>query len=1039
MLPKKLHMENFGPFLDETVDFERLQEAPLFLISGKTGAGKTTIFDAITFALFGDVSGGVRNINEVRSLFAKASAVTKVSFSFWQQGRLYQIERTPKQTVAKKNGTGTTTKNQKVQLIVFDELGKEVEAYTKIERVNSVLFELLHLQKEQFRQIVMLPQGEFRNFLMANSSEKETLLRSLFGTDFYRTFTDNLKNQRKEMAAATQELTTRIDQLFEQIKIEPRESFATNLAAAEEYLITHEKQLVQQKEVVTKKEAVLAEKQLKLNQGQQLAEAFEQYQTAQTQAAELKSQVAEMTQLAETLALAEKVQQLQPLQSKQIQSEKSLQELKDQQQETQTAIQKNQNQYQDWEKQQAEMAAEESRWQQQAKKLQQLENMQPLVMEQQKLTQQAAELTEKITTEAQQINHLTAKLTVVQDQLGILQNSLTEEDSWQERRFNEERFKEKLQNIMLLQEKEFQLQEQEDDEQIFLAKITAKMSQQSQVLTEESNLFAALKSRWASLEIARLSMALLPGEPCPVCGSLEHPTPASHEEVQSAELTALQNQVEEKEQLLEKLKIEREKNQGIYDTKKVSFDSLQTQRETLQVELSQLTETLTASLAKAYQSEVTDVAAFLAEKRKETKKALAKIQENKANLATKTAALAEEQKQLTQLQNQQQISQNQLENIQGSLTILTKQTEGWQATELIAEIQKLTQSIKEFQEKIQSHRELERQLLQKKDQLTERLTLLAQQQEKMQAEVKKTQQDFTTALQQADLNETDFQAGQAMEINSAELKAQLQNYQTQQLLVKDRLQQLKVKIKEQQLPDLDSLTAAVETSSIELKEQQQIFYEIENDLKQQGALLQKINSYHTENQGQLQQLAEISQLFETMNGDNPEKISLERYVLKWHLTEVLQQANLQLNQLTNGRYQFELKTERGSSKGSTGLEINVYDDNAGSSRSAQTLSGGESFIAALSLALGLAEVIQNQSGGVSVETLFIDEGFGSLDEEALEMAMNALEGVESQGRMIGIISHVKELKERILQQIIVQTTGSGESTITYLEEGSDGR
>ncbi|MGO3611265.1 MAG: AAA family ATPase, partial [Enterococcus sp.] len=161
MLPKKIIMENFGPFLHEEVNFEEMTEAPLFLISGKTGAGKTTIFDAITFALYGDASGGIRSSNEIRSSFAEPTEETRVQFIFEHQGRSYAIERWPKQTLEKKNGKGETTKNQKVQLSIFDDTGKEAEAYTKVDAVNEVIYQILHLQKDQFRQIVMLPQGEF--------------------------------------------------------------------------------------------------------------------------------------------------------------------------------------------------------------------------------------------------------------------------------------------------------------------------------------------------------------------------------------------------------------------------------------------------------------------------------------------------------------------------------------------------------------------------------------------------------------------------------------------------------------------------------------------------------------------------------------------------------------------------------------------------------------------------------------------------------------------------------------------------------------
>ena len=200
-------------------------------------------------------------------------------------------------------------------------------------------------------------------------------------------------------------------------------------------------------------------------------------------------------------------------------------------------------------------------------------------------------------------------------------------------------------------------------------------------------------------------------------------------------------------------------------------------------------------------------------------------------------------------------------------------------------------------------------------------------------------------------------------------------------------------------------------------------------IKQNQRLLEELQIIYQQNTKQLEKISHLQQLSEVINGENEKKTSLERYVLQRFLTEILEVANVRLARLTRGRYQFELADKVGSYRSSTGLEIDIYDDNAGSLRRAHTLSGGESFIAALALAISLADVIQNRSGGIEIEALFIDEGFGSLDEESLEMAMEALEMIENEGRMIGIISHVRELRERILQQVVVQTDGSGQSKI----------
>ena len=184
-----------------------------------------------------------------------------------------------------------------------------------------------------------------------------------------------------------------------------------------------------------------------------------------------------------------------------------------------------------------------------------------------------------------------------------------------------------------------------------------------------------------------------------------------------------------------------------------------------------------------------------------------------------------------------------------------------------------------------------------------------------------------------------------------------------------------------------------------------------------------------ENENLVARQSELTQLTDTISGKNRYKTSLERYILQKYLQEVLVVANERLLRLTKGRYQFQLAEKDTGGRGQKGLDVDIYDDNSGQTRRVQTLSGGESFIAALALALSLADVIQNRAGGIPIEALFIDEGFGSLDEESLEMALEALSMIETEGRLIGIISHVQELKERISRKLLVKAQGTGQSHI----------
>ena len=368
----------------------------------------------------------------------------------------------------------------------------------------------------------------------------------------------------------------------------------------------------------------------------------------------------------------------------------------------------------------------------------------------------------------------------------------------------------------------------------------------------------------------------------------------------------------------------------------------------------------------------------------------------------------------------------------GRIASLIDQTEQWQLDSLQARINELSEALADYQSRLQKHQDNLKEIEQQQIRLQENQKLLKKQQQVTAEQLAAFQAQLQEQLTTAELVQADLLAPIK---NLAELEEIITDFQQQRLLISDRINRLLELVQDQKEPDLSQLQNLLQEKEEQVSAFQQQYFAKENQLKQQREIIQQIQKLQQKSKKQLDELSQLLQLYQTMNGDNPQKISLERYVLQWYLAEVLQSANQQLSQLTKGRYRFELNQATGRSKGNTGLEINVYDDNAGATRSSHTLSGGESFIAALSLALGLAEVIQNQAGGVAIEALFIDEGFGSLDEEALEMAMEALEGIENAGRMIGIISHVRELKERIPQQIIVETSGTGRSSIRYQLEG----
>ena len=1036
MLPKKIIMENFGPFVHEEVDFDEMTEAPLFLISGKTGAGKTTIFDAITFALYGDASGGVRSSNEIRSSFAEPTEETRVQFIFEHQGRKYSIERWPKQTLAKKNGKGETTKNQKVQLSIFNDKGQEAEAYTKVDAVNEVIYQILNLQKDQFRQIVMLPQGEFRTFLNANSTEKEAVLRSLFGTSFYRQFTENLKLQKCELEKSVSEMTTRIDQSFQQVLAEKGVTYEESLNLAREYLLLEEQELLKSQTELAEKQAKQKALQQQLQRAQELSESFKQEQQTRRELLKIEEHLPEQEEKKQQLAHGRELEKIRPTYDR-------IQELVKQQiQQTDEATENQQRaaeleqQYSECQKQTTDFEQQSAEWQTKEQQLQSLNALLPLVKQKEQLMKQKTELTDKQTKQQEHLTEIVQQINDHEEKLKMLEAKQSTEKMWQDRRYEELQFQQTVTQLQQSAKEIFDQQEEEEDQQVKLAQLVEKASRTSNQLTSEVADYKKLKSQWASAEIARLSMDLLPGEPCPVCGSKEHPNPAQHAELTTDNLGQLQVALETQEARIKQLELIREQAEAQYEVGIKTFDQLQEDRSAAQKAQEEQINTLQATFADYYQLEVeadlSELVIFLRERQKETDERLAEINESKQALLDLKAEIDNDQAKKLKSETSLNAVMGELQTLEGRLSSIEEQTKEWQLPTLEAHIVELQGKIDEYHTHLQAHQALVKELEQQHIRLQENHKLLAKQQQ----ETAENLQKFQTSLQQQ-LTEADLALEQlvAAPVDLSRLEQEITEFDQQLLLLKDRQSRLAEVIKDQEKPELDELQTLVTSCEAEVTQFQQQHYAKESQLQQQRTLIEKIEDLQAQSKEQLDELSQMLQLYQTMNGDNPQKISLERYVLQWYLAEVLQCANQQLNQLTKGRYRFELKQETGRSKGNTGLEINVYDDNAGATRSSHTLSGGESFIAALSLALGLAEVIQSQAGGVAIEALFIDEGFGSLDEEALEMAMEALESIENAGRMIGIISHVRELKERIPQQIIVETSGTGRSSIRYQLEG----
>lgn len=1044
MKPLTLTLKNFGPYIAETIDFNKFEDSSLFLISGKTGSGKTTIFDGMSYALFGESSGKLRQGKEMRSTFADPSEPTEVHLAFSHGDHLYEITRKPEQELYKKRGDGTRTQSAKISLIVKDSSGKELREYTKRREVDSFIQELLHLDATQFAQIVLLPQGEFRTFLIANSNDKEKVLRNLFGTQLYQNLNEQLKTQLKAVnkgIEATQQLIqAKLDQLYWQ------EPLPENLSVEEQLaeLKLQQEMMIKEQEN-EKSELTILQKQKSSKEQEKFAlEELAKTFAKQSQLKKQKEELDQATEMIEKLRTEE--QQLQWVKNHQgliekidektkliLTYEKELKENRTDQEIQQQRIQK-------WESAQQENSDQIADINRAKERVTTLQFQIPLYEEQEKVSS-------ILKKDSLELEVVTSKLTEIRgtqlktEQEYQLERSVIERQNQIEKEQLElERHQEQWQTFL----ENFEMQQQLKAKEITInEQLSTKNEELKLSIIEKEKIYqdaAKQKSEWAKMQISRLSLFLVEGEPCPVCGSVEHPNQNEHQEFSLEEIQAIENQLNDIEEIAQKQEAKVAKLQAEVSQTKNTEEELKKELERQnkkihslfeQLQAKQiiaLKEPLTAEGIEQTTSDFQTLSVKLEDELERIEAAKNRIIELEKILKEQQAKVSEQEIIVSEKQQEQAANQTKLKTITEQLI-----NEELTLVEIKNNQKQLEQQISQWETQKE---EIDTQLRKHKEHLLllkNSETHLAKEQTANLSEKQALEKQFLEVLKESSF-ELDENIVRILlrEVPKLEaIKEELTDFDKKKDQLIFQLAELEQKLENKEEPEITSLLEEIETVTASLQMKEANYYQQQEKIQANETVQKQVKELISSVEQQWEEVTALHQLATTVNGDNPRKTSLERYVLQTYLEEVLKVANQRLGLLTNNRYQFELNQDSGSYKNQTGLEINVYDDNAGSTRSAHTLSGGESFIAALALALSLAEVIQEQAGGVLIEALFIDEGFGSLDEESLEMAMEALETIENEGRMIGIISHVSELKARIPQQLQIKTNGNGQSQVTY--------
>ncbi|CUB09422.1 Nuclease SbcCD subunit C [Bacillus cereus] len=1005
MRPIQLIMTAFGPYKQkEVIDFDDLGEHRIFAISGNTGAGKTTIFDAICYVLYGEASGEERSdTSMLRSQFADDNVYTSVELTFQLKGKRYEIKR---QLGHKKQGNKTITGHAVELYEVIDE--EKVPAVDRfhVTDVNKKVEDLIGLSKHQFSQIVMLPQGEFRKLLTSETENKEEILRRIFKTDRYKLMRELLDQKRKQWKDVLQEKQKERELYFRNVfKLPIRDGALLETLVEQEHVNTHQvvealeqetavykaevEQLQVEQDVQTKQ---LKDAETRFHAAKSVNEKFidlqqknEKYNTLQE-----NRTVIEMKET--SFKRAEQAKRLLPFEQwheEAMQNEQKAESLLKQ------IIAKKENIMNNFElaQEKYEVVKNKEPERESAKKLvQRLEELQPIIasLAEKQLNLQNAEiqivkLKESMQNFDRQLEEHTNQKQLMSGELQQLERSLEQYvDKVEELTNMREGAKVLKQAYDVWQEKQKFEQEKE----------TAFTKMQEAVRAYEN-----MERRWLSEQAGILALHLHDGESCPVCGSTNHPKKATEQSdaIDEKEL----NDLRDKKNIAEKLHVQVQEKWNFYH---LQYEQVIQEVKKRGYHAEELVETYSALVQKGKQL-ATEVNTLKASE--ETRKQIAvKIK----SVEEKVDALQKQKHEVETEQHRIEMDCMQLrtsyEHDKKNIPENLQTVQAWkvQFDQAMHELRLMEDEWKKVQEAYQHWQ-------------NENIRIQAEQEgatNQFESAKLKKEETFTRFMKELEQSGfTDQSTYKEAKLSDAEMELiqkEIQSYYSSLEVLAKQIEELHAELKDKEYMDITALGEHIKELEINLdiiKEKRQRAQNAVTYISDLHENIRRIDEQIHEEEKAFQELVD---LYEVMKGDNESRISFERYILIEYLEQIVQIANERLRKLSNGQFYLKRSERVEKRNRQSGLGLDVYDAYTGQTRDVKTLSGGEKFNASLCLALGMADVIQAYEGGISIETMFIDEGFGSLDEESLTKAVDALIDLQKSGRFIGVISHVQELK-----------------------------
>jgi exonuclease SbcC len=1013
MRPLLLTLRSFGPFTGEqTVDFTRYGDNAFLLIHGPTGAGKTTILDGICYALYGDASGEKRDEHYLRSQQAKGDTICEVEFTFQVGPRRFHIKRTPPQQVHQK-GKLREVKHL-VEFCQVDHNGVVLgERLTKVTEVRQRIEEVLGFTSDQFRQVVVLPQGEFRKLLLAKSDEKEQILEKLFGTMRFKMVEQSLKTRRSALGGELKELKAAIEGILS----------SNNAASVKE--LDEQQQLL-----ATRLETLAAQRVQQLEQqkqaGQRLQEALSQTERfvelddarsshdrllAKKAEMELKAGLIEragralnLVDLGETITRNTKELDNRRLELATL--DESIVSFMEQRTECAGLV--------DVARQAAgripQMSAEKALLEEQLRKINELAAARRRT-EQTALAEQEARAT---------LDGLKASIAACEKQLADCSATIESLAAASG----------EVGQVRLEADSLFKLtaaRRQLSADTLALADLHDELqaAEQAAAAAEKRLLdlqaaYDDLQQRFVAGQASLLARELTDDGPCPVCGSKDHPMPAEVHGVvpTDKELDKARKQMADADKSCRQTREHASALQvrqgglvaGIQALSQQLGDAAEKELSELVMQQQQLTDRLAAA---------------------ET--ATGKLESKRAERSGLLDVIAQERQKLASDETAHGALSAQLERCRALESSLAMEAGTGDEASVCAAIEELKTAAASAQKTLQ---EAEKRLGDTESRLA---TAQGQQVEKQQqvsrieAELSEQKKIFCLRLDMEGFaSERDWQDARMQRADIEKGRVEIDDFNRTLAAAQERLARAEGGCSGLERPDLPGVEAVKAEADRALGQLQKELGQLEGSRNAVQAALATIGEKADRKELLEQDYAVAGKLADLVGGQNPKRMTLQRYVLAALFEEVALAASQRLSRMSRGRYHLVRSEAPRDGKSTSGLDLDVTDDHTGEKRPAFTLSGGESFLASLSLALGLSDVVMAQCGGRYLDCIFIDEGFGSLDGETLDYALNTLIELHRSGRVIGIISHVAELRERITSQIEVVPSKEGSTVICSL-------